>query len=137
MSSKITQILFILLLIFSFEASADKKNSKLVTSSEILSLVNQDSKGTNIELIDLRTPREINKTGVIPGAEVNNYYSSSFEDSLKKLDRTKEYIVYCKSGGRSARAAAKMTKLGLKVRNYSEGIDGWLSKKNKTLSVSK
>ena len=87
----------------------------------------------NITLIDLRTPMEIRKTGIIPGAQIKNYFSTGLRHYIKGLPKDKKYIVYCKSGGRSAKMASKMKKQGLDVVNYKEGIDGWLSQKHQTL----
>ncbi len=83
-------------------------------------------------IIDLRTPGEINQTGVIPGAKVKNFYDSDFGAYIKKLDKKAKYIVYCRSGGRSAKAADKMSDAGLNVTNYGGGMNGWMATKNKT-----
>ena len=37
---------------------------------------------------------------------------SSFESNIQKLDKTKLTLIYCQSGGRSAKALSKMKDLG-------------------------
>lgn len=43
--------------------------------------------------------------------------SSSTEAELAKLDRSKEILLYCRSGNRSGQAASILEKRGFKVRN--------------------
>jgi phage shock protein E len=79
-----------------------------------------------IVLMDVRTPGEIAQ-GYIKGTSVfNDFNSQSFEKNLESLDKTKTYVVYCRSGGRSASSAELMTKKGfLSVYNLSGGISSW------------
>lgn len=51
--------------------------------------------------------------------------SPSTEAELEKLDRTKEVLLYCRSGNRSGQAAAILEKRGFKVRNAG-GYSGLL-----------
>ena len=56
-------------------------------------------------VIDVRTPAEWQQ-GVISGADLfMDYNSPTFKQQLAKLDKSKTYIVYCRSGGRSAGAS--------------------------------
>lgn len=83
-------------------------------------------------IIDVRTPSEWKKTGGIKNAIFKNLYDSDALNFIKKLDKKKEYVIYCKSGGRSQRFVNLMLKHNLKVLNLSGGIDKWMSLK-KTL----
>jgi len=102
----------------------------------VVAIIEQDTKAREVTLIDLRTPEEVNDTGVISGAQVIDYINADFDSSIKMLDKSKSYIVYCKAGGRSAKAAKKMKKMGLNVRDYSGGMNDWLVKKNQTVQLS-
>ncbi len=77
-------------------------------------------------VIDVRTPGEVGE-GYIPEASLFiDYNSSSFEQQIKKLDKTKTYIVYCRSGGRSAGASSVMVNNGFKnVYNLQGGMMQW------------
>jgi|GEM_PF-534444 len=135
MSYKVILLVGAALVTLGWGFKSNKSDVTHVSSEEIVDLVNQGSKAS-VHLIDLRTPEELKETGMIPGAMVHNFFSKDFESSVSKLDKEKTYIVYCKSGGRSAKAAKMMDKLGLKVKDYSEGITGWLSKEHKTVQSS-
>ncbi|MBC75000.1 MAG: hypothetical protein CME64_03215 [Halobacteriovoraceae bacterium] len=83
-------------------------------------------KAGDFEVIDLRTQQEVEDTGVIPGAKVKDYYEGDFKRFVENLDSEKKYVIYCKSGGRSAKAYKVMVESGLHVKNYSGGMDEWL-----------
>ena len=80
----------------------------------------------DIVWIDVRTAGEIQE-GFIKGTEVfADYNSGAFEQLIATLDKSKTYVVYCRSGGRSASASALMAKNGFKqVNNLSGGISSW------------
>jgi len=84
------------------------------------------AKETNSIIIDVRTPSEISD-GYIDGAKLFiDFNSADFESKISKLDRSKNYLVYCRSGGRSARASAIMVNKGfIKVYNLEGGITNW------------
>lgn len=76
-------------------------------------------------VLDVRTPEEI-ALGKIEKAMELNINDPNFQVSLDKLDKTKPILVYCKAGGRSARASEMMTKMGFKkVYNLESGYDDW------------
>ena len=76
-------------------------------------------------LIDVRTPDEWN-SGTIAGANKINFQNSTFRDEISKLDRTKNYVVYCAAGGRSSKASGMMNGLGFaNVSNLLGGINSW------------
>lgn len=88
----------------------------------------------NEQLIDVRTPEEF-ASGHLQNAVNINFYSSDFKEQLEKLDKTKPVMVYCKSGGRSGKAAIILKELGFTiVYNLADGVEGW---KNKQLPVVK
>jgi rhodanese-related sulfurtransferase len=83
----------------------------------------------NTIVIDVRTPGEVAE-GYIDGAtkfiDVNG---ANFEAEMAKLDKSAEYIIYCRSGGRSMNAANYMVQNGFKnVHNLQGGILGWNGK---------
>lgn len=91
-------------------------------------------KDASVQLVDLRTPAELQQTGKIEGARVINYNSADFQNQIALLDKNKPVIVYCAAGSRSPRAAQQMIKMGFKqVYDYSGGMSDWLSKGKKTI----
>ena len=54
---------------------------------------------------------------------------NELESFLGDLDKSKEYVVHCKMGGRSARAVAEMQEAGFtNVSNLAGGILAWIDK---------
>ncbi|MBE2246981.1 MAG: rhodanese-like domain-containing protein [Candidatus Competibacteraceae bacterium] len=110
--------------------STSQGSSKSITASELIN-VNQAEferlmKEKDVEIIDVRTQAEVS-TGYIPGTKhFINFNSESFEKQLSQLDKSKTYIVYCRSGARSAQAGYQMTQKGfVKVYNLEGGILKW------------
>lgn len=79
----------------------------------------------SIVLVDVRTPSEF-ASGHISGATNIDFESGSFESDIKKLDKSKVYAVYCRSGNRSGQATALMAKNGFAtIFNLEGGIINW------------
>jgi rhodanese-related sulfurtransferase len=79
---------------------------------------------TNGIILDIRTSEY--KTGHIPNSILINIYEPTFIDDIQKLDRNKNYYLYCRSGNRSIYAAQIMNKLGFnKLYNLTTGIINW------------
>jgi rhodanese-related sulfurtransferase len=72
-------------------------------------------------LLDVRTPGEF-ASGTIKGAKNIDILSPGFANSISKLDKNKEYLVFCRSGSRSAQACSIMSRQGFKVSNLRGGI---------------
>jgi len=80
---------------------------------------------TSIVLLDVRTPGEF-ASGHIAGAANIDFESGTFPADIQKLDKSKTYAVYCRSGNRSAQATALMAKDGFKsIFNLDGGINNW------------
>ena len=103
----------------STETLTTKINIDIVETKKMME-ANKD-----IVLIDVRTPEEIAR-GKINNALEMNISSPEFTDKINKLDKSKEYIVYCAVGGRSATAVSMMQQVGFtKVHNLAPGYVGW------------
>lgn len=78
-----------------------------------------------IVLMDVRTPEEI-ANGKINGATELDYHGANFEAEITKLDRTKTYLVYCRSGNRSGKTCNLMAGMGFKnLYNLKGGYNAW------------
>jgi rhodanese-related sulfurtransferase len=77
-------------------------------------------------ILDVRTPKEVSE-GFIPGAIFIDVNDPTFEKQLEKLDKEKTYLVYCRSGARSAKACRIMATRGFKIPlyNLAMGITSW------------
>jgi len=63
-------------------------------------------------IIDVRTPEEF-AAGHLDGALLIDFKNPSFGDEIAKLDPSASYIIYCRSGNRSAQAATRMREIGI------------------------
>lgn len=76
-------------------------------------------------VLDVRTPDET-KEGHIEGALFADFWGDGFSEEIEKLDKSKTYLVYCKSGIRSQKAANQMKELGFKkVYTLAGGLNAW------------
>lgn len=79
-----------------------------------------------MQVIDIRSPAEIAE-GRLPQATMAlNFYDTDFPAQIDKLDKSGTYLVYCRSGNRSAQAAAMMHGKGLaNTWDLAGGINAW------------
>lgn len=89
-------------------------------------------------LLDVRTPKEIAE-GHLPGAIFIDINDPGFEAEINKLDKQKTYLVYCRSGARSAKACRMMATRGFKIPlyNLAMGISGWRGEVVRTSRATK
>ena len=88
--------------------------------------VEQLNADDNAFILDVRTPTEVSE-GYIPNASnIDIYLGQQFLAELEKLDKSKSYYVYCRSGNRSRQACALMNRLGFEnAYNLEGGIIDW------------
>lgn len=78
--------------------------------------------GDSTVIIDVRTPDEFG-SGHLEGAENVDLQSGDFEAEISEYALDGEYIVYCRSGNRSAQAAAVMDSLGFEDVTDAGGVN--------------
>jgi len=89
----------------------------------------------DIQLVDIRTPEEY-KTGYIEYSQNIDFLSPTFDDDISQLDKTKPVIVYCKSGGRSAKCSKKLLAAGFrKIYDLDGGITQWKYEGNEIKTI--
>ena len=87
----------------------------------------------NVIVLDVRTPEEFNE-GHIENAVNINFMSDDFDANVANLDKEKPVMVYCKAGGRSAKAAARLKELGFTtITDLEGGISNWTSENKPTV----
>jgi len=86
----------------------------------------QFSQDENGFLLDVRTLEEVEE-GIIPNAvHIDIYRGQEFLNELEKLDKSKNYYVYCRAGNRSGQACAIMQSIGFgNAYNLMGGITEW------------
>lgn len=116
------KILISLLLIFFITACNNKYNAGGVNNVQPEQV---ESKLNNYIVLDVRTPVEFSE-GHLPNAINVDVTQDNFEEEVNKLDKNLSYLVYCRSGKRSATATTKMMSLGFKnITNMEGGILNW------------
>ncbi len=80
----------------------------------------------NAVIVDVRTPEECSE-GIIPNAlPIDIYQGQGFIYKVDALDKSKNYYIYCKAGGRSAQACNIMNQLGFEnTYNLLGGFMEW------------
>tara|TARA_B100000214_G_scaffold128347_1_gene91296 strand:- start:9914 stop:10636 length:723 start_codon:yes stop_codon:yes gene_type:complete len=112
----LVQVIFLISCINTYSEITDN-----IEAQELYSLLHKEE-GL---ILDVRTLEEFN-SGHIEGATNIDFYSNDFIDKLKLIRKDIPIYVYCRSGGRSSRAAIKMGQLGFrKIYNLLGGIKAW------------
>ncbi|MBT8285174.1 MAG: rhodanese-like domain-containing protein [Flavobacteriaceae bacterium] len=84
------------------------------------------SEDSNAVILDVRTPEEIEEGIIKDAMHIDIYTGQAFVDELQKLDKSKNYYVYCRSGNRSGQACAIMNSLGFdNAYNLQGGVLEW------------
>lgn len=111
----------IFLLILSFVVlSCNGQTSKNVKTIEAEAFAEKITATPNPQILDVRTPEEF-ASDPIDNAKNVNWLSNDFVTNAEKFDKSKPVFVYCKSGGRSQKAAEKLNELGFTTIYQLEG----------------
>ncbi|MEH6937130.1 rhodanese-like domain-containing protein [Bacillus sp. JJ664] len=92
---------------------------KQITPKEVEELL---SKGEKLNIVDVREVEEL-ESGNIRG--ILNIPLGLLEFRMHELDKSKEYILVCRSGGRSGRACQLLDSQGYNVMNMTGGMLEW------------
>ena len=118
---------FFFLFFFFFLSCVYSQNNadKMINLSETEWVKLHDESEESV-IIDVRTDDEFS-TGYIEGAvNIDFYMGNEFISEIDKLDKSKSYFIYCKSGARSGQTCELMKQKGFKkVYNLEGGILGW------------
>jgi rhodanese-related sulfurtransferase len=113
--------------VYAAESRSETQLIKDVTPQEAYSLIQQNKANPNFVILDVRTPREF-AGGHIEGAINLDYNAPTFKDDLNGLDKTKMYLVYCRTSRRSRGAFDMMKALEFQeVYHMLGGIVHWTS----------
>ncbi len=89
---------------------------KTMTTEELINLLDANE---DLNIIDVREDFEVEE-GMIPGAV--HIPLGSIPERAAELDKSKEYIMVCKAGGRSASACEYLESQGFEVINLEGGM---------------
>jgi rhodanese-related sulfurtransferase len=104
---------------------ADARKFQNVDADEALELIQKNKENENFVILDIRTPAEY-EAGHIKNAVNIDFYSETFRKDLDKLDKSRTYLMHCRSGNRSSRALEIFKDLGYKnIYHLHRGIVSW------------
>ena len=107
------------------ESRSQTQIFKDVTPKEASALIQKNNENPEFIILDVRTPEEF-ANGHIENAVNLDYYVKTFLDDLDRLDKTKTYLIYCRTGSRSGKAFKFMKDLKFqKVYHMVGGIKRW------------
>lgn len=105
--------------------SCNGQNSKEIKNIDSKAFAEIIAATPNPQILDVRTPAEFSSDHIDKSVNVD-WLGDSFVAGTEKLDKTKPVFVYCKSGGRSQSAVAKLEELGFtNVYQLQGGILKW------------
>jgi len=98
-----------------------------ITVQQAYDMINAIPANPGLVILDVRRQTEYDD-GHIENSANLDYYSTTFTEDLNNLDKTRMYIVYCKSGVRSANTLNIMDNLGFReAYNMEGGITDWIA----------
>ena len=98
-----------------------------VSAKEAADLIDKHNGDDEFAILDIRTPGEF-QSGHLAKSIPIDFYSQTFADQLNRLDKTKTYLVYCRTGNRSTKSLKLFKKLKFqKVYHMASGISAWKS----------
>lgn len=101
------------------------KHPKNLSAEEFKNRISSDESAI---IIDVRTPAEFNE-GHITNSLLIDIYNPTFQNEILKLDKSKNYYIYCRSGNRSYHAGVFMLAEGFNsVQHLVDGILSWTDK---------
>lgn len=120
---RLNHLLLVLMLVFSCQAQTQSKDYLL----DAAKFEKQQLKEKG-QLVDVRTASEFEE-GHIKGAQNIDFLQDDFTANTAKLDKNKAVYVYCKSGGRSAKAVEVLRKQGFtNIYELDGGYTAWKKK---------
>ncbi|QYA25552.1 rhodanese-like domain-containing protein [Gramella sp. MT6] len=81
-------------------------------------------------ILDVRTEEEVEE-GYIPNSKnIDIYKGQGFINEVEKLDKSKHYYIYCRSGKRSSQACTLLDQMGFsETYNLLGGFSEWEGEK--------
>ncbi|MBL4888333.1 MAG: rhodanese-like domain-containing protein [Flavobacteriaceae bacterium] len=125
------KIALTLILMFLITVACQDKSTNdihVITVEQMNEVLDSD----NLQLVDVRTLDEY-RLGHIGNAQNICVTNDDFQEKAKLLDKNKPVYLYCKRGGRSAKAAKILKEMGFKeIYDIKGGMGAWESKGFKT-----
>ena len=117
--------IFVVIFLSHNQTTSSAEEVTNMSAKETSKLINQNKGDKDIVVLDIRTPGEF-AAGHIENAVNIDYFSQNFQSQLDQLDKSKNYVMHCKSGGRSGRSVSIFKELNFKnLIHMNGGFDEW------------
>jgi len=94
-----------------------------IDQEEWLTLLAEDD---NAVILDVRTDGEVEEGYIADMKQIDFFEGQLFLEEVSKLDKSKNYYIYCRSGNRSGQACDIMEQLGFEnTYNLEGGFMNW------------
>lgn len=88
--------------------------------------VEQLENDSNAVILDVRTDGEVAEGKIPNSLHIDIYKGEEFISEVEKLDKSKNYYIYCRSGNRSGQACKIMEQIGFEnTYNLIGGMMQW------------
>ena len=120
--------IFVFLILGCKDTSINSESSDVITNLNVTEAKKLIGDRDDLIIIDVRTPEEWSE-GSLPETINIDVKASNFEEKVNQLDKSKTYLVHCRSGKRSARAVKIMEKNGFTdIYHMDGGFLAWNKK---------
>ena len=76
-----------------------------------------------VQLVDVRTPREYDSEHIKGVLNIDWFQPFKFKRAVEKLDKNRPVYIYCRTGNRSQKAARKLADFGFtQIYDLERGI---------------
>lgn len=129
----VSGIVLLLVGISIFSQSSTKTDANVLgAQSAFVSLspqqFNKELQTGKYTLIDIRTIDEYDAGHLNNASQIDYYQTRAFSEYLDTLDKDAQYLIYCRSGTRSANALTLMKQKGFtQVWDLAGGYNAWIS----------
>ena len=126
---KISLIALLFVLLLASACGTDGESETESGKATVVSITAEEAKAKldsddSVILVDVRTPEEY-REGHIPGAILLPVSDIEAKAESELQDKSETYIVYCRSGSRSAAAASQLVEMGYENIYDLGGINDW------------
>lgn len=102
-----------------------KRSTETIKPRDAFELIEEHKNDDNLVILDVRPKNEF-KAEHVPGAINLDYNGHQFKNKVEEIDKSKNYIIYCRSGVRGEYFMGIMKELGFPhVYNILGGFVGW------------
>ena len=119
------KIILLMMSLFTFIFGTSAQENESITILDKVAF-NKAIQKDSIQLVDVRTPKEYQAGFIKNAINIDFFDRENFVTQFEKLDKEKPVYIYCRSGNRSQKAAARLDSIGFKkIIDLKGGYMNW------------